>query len=92
MKKVFALVLVSSVSHAQPLQAPSTPTFNWNGLSADDVQVIGRALDKLPREETDRNNLYQRLQAQITQQANAFAKAKADADKATEATKKETPP
>jgi len=75
---IYAMVAATAPAYAQQ----AAPTYNWTGLSADDIQIIGRGLDKLPREDTDRNNLYQRLQSQITTQANAFAKAKADADKA----------
>jgi hypothetical protein len=57
-------------------------TIAITGLSVDDVLTIGRGLDKLPREDTDRNRLYDRMQAQITAQINAAAKAKADAERA----------
>lgn len=73
------LLLISVITI---ISAASAQTYNFTGLSTDDVLTIGRALDKLPREDTDRGQLYQRIQAQITQQANAMAKAKADADKA----------
>ena len=72
-------VIILALSAAPAL---AQQTFTLNGLSSEDVLVIGAGLDKLPRETTDRNNLYQRLQAQITQQNQAAAKAQADAQKA----------
>lgn len=58
-------------------------TYSFSGLSQEDVLTIGRGLDKLPREDTDRNGLYARLQAQISQQ-NKQAKDAADAAKKSE--------
>lgn len=57
-------------------------TYAITGLSTQDLLVIGAGLDKLPREDGDRNGLYARIQAQITQQATAMAKVRADAEKA----------
>ena len=72
---IAVLLALSSAANAQ--------TFSITGLSTQEILTIGAGLDKLPREVTDQNNLYQRIQAQITQQNQAAAKAKADADKAT---------
>lgn len=74
------LALLASTAHAQ--------TYTFSNLSADDATAIGRGLDKLfgadplDRAYTDRTRLYERLQAQITQQNQAAAKAQADAAKA----------
>jgi uncharacterized membrane protein YcjF (UPF0283 family) len=68
------LVAYTQVAYAQ--------TYSIQGLSTQEILIIGAGLDKLPREVTDQNNLYQRIQAQITQQNQAFAKAQVDAQKA----------
>ena len=68
------LCAFATAAHAQQ-------TYSFTGLSTDDLLTIGRGLDKLPREETDRNNLYARLQAQITKQNQDWAKAQAEAKK-----------
>ena len=82
--KIFAVLLCSTC-------AAMAQTYNFTGLSTDDVLIIGRGLDKLlgtdptDRLYTDRSRLWDRIQAQINQQNNAMAaaslKAKADADK-----------
>jgi hypothetical protein len=74
------LLLISIASIVA--QEGAAQSFSINGLSTQDIQVIGAGLDKLPREETDRNGLYQRIQSQITTQVQANAKAEADARKA----------
>ena len=61
--------------------ASAQQTYSFTGLSTDDLLTIGHGLDKLPREETDKNNLYARLQAQITKQNQDWAKAQAEAKK-----------
>lgn len=50
-------------------------TYQLQGLSVEDVLTIGRGLDKLPREDTDKNQLYMRIQQQITAQEAAWKKA-----------------
>lgn len=76
------LLFLSALTVASAQEPAKAPTYIINGLSGQDLLIIGAGLDKLPREDTDRNQLYQRIQAQITQQAQTAAKAKADADKA----------
>jgi hypothetical protein len=60
---LFVVLLLPSCAMAQ--------SYKFEGLSTEDVLTIGRALDKLPREETDKNGLYGRLQQQITAQNKA---------------------
>jgi hypothetical protein len=91
-------LLLSAIIMAFGLCDAHSQTFTFGGLTTEDVLMIGRGLDKLPREETDRNNLYQRLQQQINAQNQAAIKANADAQKAAidkaiaEAKAKEAPP
>jgi hypothetical protein len=75
-------LLVAGVAILASATVVYAQTITISGLSVDDVLTIGRGLDKLPREDTDRNRLYDRMQAQITAQINAAAKARADAEKA----------
>jgi hypothetical protein len=75
------LPVVTLVMSAASAFGQEPPTYTFSGLTADDVLVIGKGLDKLSREETDKASLYQRLQAQITAQSNAFAQQKAEAEK-----------
>ena len=49
--------------------------YDLKNLSSQDILTIGRALDKLPREETDANGLYRRIQNQLSEQDQAAAKA-----------------
>jgi len=77
--RLVPFILLSVVAHATAQQVQ----YSFSELSTEDVLTIGRALDKLPREDTDRNQLYQRLQAQITAQDQARAKAAADVQKDT---------
>jgi hypothetical protein len=76
---IMTSILVGAVL---PSVAQTAATYNFTGLSSDDILTIGRGLDKLPREDTDRNNLWGRLQQQITAQNAAMAKDAADAQKA----------
>jgi hypothetical protein len=73
--------LVTTIAVLASVLGGQAQTITITGLSVDDVLTIGRGLDKLPREDTDRNRLYDRMQAQITAQINAAAKARADAEK-----------
>lgn len=73
----FAIAIMLALS-----STASAQTYSITGLSTQDMLVIGAGLDKLPREATDQNNLYRRIQAQIDQQNQIAAKAKVDADKA----------
>lgn len=87
-----AALLLSGAAAAQQT------TFRFENLSTEDILTIGRGLDKLPREETDRNGLYSRLQQQITAQNQARAQANKDAidktiaDAVAAAAAKEKPP
>lgn len=49
--------------------------YDLKNLSVADLLTIGRGLDKLPREDTDREHgdLYNRIQAQITAQEQQAA-------------------
>lgn len=51
--------------------AVSASAYDLKNLSSQDILTIGRALDKLPREETDANGLYQRIQQAVTAQEKA---------------------
>lgn len=55
-------------------------TYTFTPFSEHDLWLLGAGLDQLPPNMT--RDLQQRMQAQINQQALAFAKAKTDADKA----------
>ena len=80
-RTLFFLLLARFVTSPVSIYAQQQ-TYRFEGLSSADVLTIGRGLDKLPREDTDRDNLYGRLQSQITAQDNAARKSKADAEKA----------
>lgn len=71
MRTLVFLLLMTSAAFAQQ-------SYSFTGLSTEDVLTIGQGLDKLPREETDKNSLYQRLQLQITKQNQDAAKAQDD--------------
>jgi hypothetical protein len=53
--------------------------YELKNLSTADILTIGRGLDKLPREDTDKDSLYMRLQQQISEQNAEAAKASEDA-------------
>lgn len=55
--------------------------YDLKNLSTADLLIIGRGLDKLPREDTDleHGNLYNRIQAQITAQEHQAAAISAQA-------------
>lgn len=82
------VIIAIAIFAAAWASGSAAQTYSVNGLSTDDVLTIGRALDKLlgsdpaDRAYTDRSRLVDRIQAQITQQSNAMAKARADAEKA----------
>ena len=83
MKVTFAVLMLLASS-------PCCNAYTLSNLTPQDILVIGKGLDELPRKETDANNLYGRIQQQLIEQdklakaqANAEAekaKAKADAD------------
>lgn len=62
---------------AGPAMAQS---YSFTPFSEHDLWLLGAGLDQLPPNMT--RDLQQRMQAQISQQAQAFAKSKTDADKA----------
>lgn len=68
MKKL--LVAASILALCAPCAA-----YDLKNLSTADLLTIGRGLDKLPREDTDREHgdLYNRIQAQITAQEHHAA-------------------
>lgn len=72
-------IMLACLLMAAPAQA-----YDLRNLSADDVRTINRGVDKLPREETDANGLYRRIQEQLTAQeaaANKEALDRAEAQK-----------
>lgn len=68
---IAAILVFASIS--------SAGAYTLKDLTPQDILVIGKALDQLPRYETDANNLYSRIQGQLVEQDKAAREA---ADKA----------
>jgi hypothetical protein len=68
---------MKSIIIASTLALLALPAFAYDlkNLTAQDILTIGKGLDKLPREETDANGLYARMQKQLSEQDQAAAKA-----------------
>lgn len=60
------------------LLASPALAYELKNLSPQDIMTIGHGLDKLPREETDANRLYARIQQQLRDQDAQAAKDAAD--------------